>query len=209
MSGYKLWGRVSSVNVQKVVWALDEIGVPYARVDAGGAFGTVDTPEYRRMNPNGLIPVLEEADGFTLWESNAIVRYLAGQHPASGLLPADPRVRADADRWMDWQCTAATPAMRDVFWQLVRTPPEQRDAGVVARSTEASAAAAHILDARLADRPYVAGDSFSMADIPVGCHVKRWLALPIERPRLAHLEAWFARLRQRPGAQAVMAIPLS
>lgn len=209
MTDLKLWGRLSSINVQKAVWALDEVGVRYERVDAGGAFGIVDTPEYRRMNPNGLIPVLEEADGFTLWESNSIVRYLAGRHPEAGLLPADPRARADADRWMDWQCTTATPAMRDVFWQLVRTRPEGRDAATVARSTAASAAVAHILDAHLADRPYLAGSGFSMAEIPLGCHVKRWYALPIERPRLPHLEAWYARIAERPGARAVMAIPLA
>lgn len=209
MSEMKIWGRLSSINVQKAVWALDECRLRYERLDAGGAFGIVNSPEYRRMNPNGLVPVLEEDDGFTLWESNAIIRYLAGRHPEAGLLPADPRVRADADRWMDWQCTAATPALRDVFWQLVRMKPEERVPATIARSVEASAAAAHILDARLADRPYVAGDVFTMGDIPVGCHVKRWLALPIERPPLPNLERWFARIAERPGAAAVMAVPLS
>lgn len=209
MTDVTLWGRLSSINVQKVVWCLDEIGIRYDRRDAGGAFGIVDTAEYRRMNPNGLVPVLAESDGFTLWESNAIVRYLAARHPGAGLLPSDPRARADADRWMDWQTTAATPAMRDVFWHLVRLKPEERVPATIARSVEASAAAAHILDARLADRPYMAGDAFTMGDIPVGCHVKRWLALPIERPSLPNLERWFARIAERPGAAAVMAVPLT
>ncbi|WP_375460532.1 glutathione S-transferase family protein [uncultured Enterovirga sp.] len=209
MTHLKLWGRLSSINVQKVVWALDELHLRYERVDAGGAFGIVNTPEYRRMNPNGLVPVLEESDGFSLFESNAIIRYLVARHPGSTLLPADLRMRADAERWMDWQATTATPALRDVFWQLVRTKPEARDASVIAQSTGASAAMAHIIDARLADRPYLAGDSFSMGDIPLGCHVKRWLALPIERPSLPNLEAWFARISERPGARVVMAVPLS
>lgn len=204
----KLWGRTSSINVQKALWCLDELGLAYERAEAGGAFGIVDTPAYRALNPNRLVPVLED-DGFVLWESNAIVRYLAGQRPAAGILPAEARMRADADRWMDWQATTATPAMRDVFWQLVRTKPEARDPGAIATSTAASERVARILDERLADRPYLAGDAFSMADIACGAHAKRWLALPIARPALPHLEAWFGRLAARPGARQVMAVPLS
>ncbi len=201
-----LWGRISSINVQKAVWCLDEIGLDYRRVDIGGPFGT--TPEYRRLNPNILVPTLDD-DGFVLWESNAIVRYLAAKHPGAGLFPADPRVRADADRWMDWQATAATPAMRDAFWQLVRTKPEARDAALLARSVEASAAAAAILDDRLRDRAYVAGNAFTMGDIPVACHAHRWFALPIERPSLPYLEDWYGRVRARPGGRAVVTLSLS
>ncbi len=204
----KLWGRLSSINVQKAVWCLDELGLAYERVDAGGAFGITTTPEYRRMNPNGLVPTLED-DDFVLWESNAIVRYLAAKHPEGGLLPADLRVRADADRWMEWQATTGTPAMRDVFWHLIRTSPELRDAALIRQSVEASAAVARILDARLADRPYVAGDAFSVADISVGAHGHRWLNLPIERPALPHLQAWYERLRSRPGAQQVLTLPVT
>lgn len=204
----KLWGRLSSINVQKATWCLDEIGAPYERVDAGGAFGIVDTPAYRAMNPNGLVPVLDD-DGFVLWESNSIVRYLAAKHPETGLWPDDPRIRADADRWMDWQATRATPAMRDCFWQLVRAPETARDPALIARSVAASAEVAAILDAHLAARAYVAGDAFTVGDIAVGAHAKRWLALPIERPRLPNLDGWFRRLAERPGAAAVMALPLS
>lgn len=203
----KLWGRISSINVQKVVWCLDELGFAYERIDIGGAFGT--TPEYRQMNPNALVPTLEEPDGFTLWESNAIVRYLAAKVPGTPLLPADLRVRADADRWMDWQTTTATPALRDAFWQLVRTAPDQRDAAALARSVEASERMARILDARLADRPYVAGPDFTVGDIPLACHVHRWLALPIDRPKLPGLEAWYERVRVRPGGRTVVATPLA
>lgn len=204
----KVWGRLSSINVQKVVWALDELGMAYERVDAGGAFGIVRTPEYLAMNPNGLIPTIEDG-GFVLWESNAIVRYLAAKVPEGGLMPADLRTRADADRWMDWQATTATPAMRDVFWQLIRTEPKARDQAAIERSVAASAAAARILDARLADRPYVAGNAFTMGDIAAGAHAHRWLSLPIARPDLPNLAAWHERLRVRPGARQVFAEPLT
>lgn len=202
----KLWGRISSINVQKVVWCLDELGLAYERVDIGGPFGM--TPEYRRLNPNALVPTLQDGD-FTLWESNAIVRYLSGLHPEAGLMPADPKVRADSDRWMDWQATNATPAMRDAFWQIVRTPADQRDATALATSVAASARNAAILDARLADRPYVAGAAFTVGDIPLACHINRWLLLPIERPPLPRLEAWWARVKARPGGQTVTALPLT
>lgn len=202
----KLWGRISSINVQKVVWALDEIGLDYERVDIGGPFGS--TPEYQRLNPNNLVPTLQD-DDFTLWESNAIVRYLMAQNMEAGLMPADPKIRADADRWMDWQATSATPGMRDVFWQLIRTKPEDRDAAALERSIAASARAAAILDAHLATRPYMAGDDFTMGDIPVACHVNRWYLLPIDRPPLPNLERWWQRVRARPGAQTVVKLPLT
>lgn len=204
----KLWGRLSSINVQKVVWGLDELGLGYERVEAGGAFGVVDEPAYRAMNPNGLVPVIE-IDGFVLWESNAILRHLAATYPEAGLWPADPHRRADVDRWMDWQNTAATPAMRDAFWQFYRTPPEERDPAILARSVAASARVAHILEGHLAERAYMAGEAFTLADIVVGCHVNRWLKMPIERPPCPRLEAWYGRVSRRPGAAAVVAEPLT
>ena len=121
----RIWGRLSSVNVQKVVWCADELGLAYERIDAGGAFGLTRTPEYLAMNPNSLVPVLDD-DGFVLYESNAIVRYLAARHSRGTLWPEDLAKRADADRWMDWQTNTYQPAMRDIFWQLVRTPADKR-----------------------------------------------------------------------------------
>src|SRR5687768_11490914 len=129
----RIWGRISSVNVQKVVWCADELGLDYERLDVGGKFGGNDTPEYLAMNPNGLVPVIEE-DGFILYESNAIVRYLAARDPRGMLWPAEARSRADVDRWMEWQSTGYTPAMWAAFWQLVRTPAEKRDAAAVEAS---------------------------------------------------------------------------
>jgi glutathione S-transferase len=204
----RIWGRISSVNVQKVVWAADEIGLAYERLDAGGAFGIVATPEYRRMNPNGLVPVIED-DGFVLWESNAIVRYLAAKHATGTLWPEDLQRRADVDRWMDWQATTFTPAMRDAFWHLARTAPEKRDAALVEASRAASEKAAAILDAHLAGRAYMAGEAFSPADIAVGCAAHRWLNLPLVREPRPQIERWYASLRQRPGAAQVLSTPVS
>src|SRR3954469_886074 len=182
----KIWGRANSSNLKKVSWLCEEIALPYNRIDAGMSFGVVNTPEYRKLNPNGLVPVIED-EGFVLWESNAIVRYLGAKHCAGNLCPTDLNARADADRWMDWQTTAFTPAFGPIFHGLVRTPGsrprEEIDAAIAA-----SEAYAAILDARLADRRYVAGNAFTMGDIPAGCAAFRWLNLPIERQRRPNLE---------------------
>ncbi|MBK6982151.1 MAG: glutathione S-transferase [Betaproteobacteria bacterium] len=204
----RLWGRISSVNVQKVAWLVDELGIDCERIEAGGAFGVVATPEYRRMNPNGLVPVIED-DGFVLWESNAIVRYLAAKHAAGTLWPDDLRLRADVDRWMDWQATTFTPAMRDAFLQLVRTPPEARNTARVEASREAGEKAAAVLDSHLAGRGFVAGEAFSPADIVVGCAAHRWLNLPLAREARPQVERWYAGLRSRPGAARVLSTPVT
>ena len=204
----RIWGRISSVNVQKVVWAADELGLACERTEAGGAFGVVATPEYRRMNPNGLVPVIED-DGFVLWESNAIVRYLAAKHAPGTLWPGDLRRRADADRWMDWQATTFTPAMRDAFWQLVRTPADKRDAAALEASRAASEKAAALLDAHMAGRAFVAGESFTAADIVLGCAAHRWLHLPLAREPRPEMERWYASLGVRPGAAQVLSTPVT
>ena len=204
----KVWGRISSINVQKVVWCLDEIELRYERVEAGGQFGVVNTPEYRAMNPNGQVPTIEE-DGFVLWESNAIVRYFAAKHPEAALWPDDLRVRADADRWMDWQATSGSPAMRDAFWGLVRTSPEKRDHDLVRRSIEQSESIMGILDGALAGRSFIAGEAFSAGDIAVGCLAHRWLNLPVERQSRPNVEAWYERLKKRPGARQVLSLPVT
>jgi len=196
----RIWGRLSSVNVQKVVWCADELRLAYERVDAGGKFGRNDTPEYLAMNPNGLVPVIED-DGFVLYESNAIVRYLAARDPA--LLPADPRRRADVDRWMEWQSTSYTPAMGVAFWQLVRTPEAQRDAVAIEASRAKSEKLSAILDAHLASRRFITGDTFTVADIVNGCAAHRWLHLPLARERRPHLERWYAELAARPASRQV------
>jgi glutathione S-transferase len=197
-----IWGRLSSVNVQKVVWCADELGIEYKRIEAGGKFGVNDTPQYLAMNPNGLVPVVDD-DGFVLYESNPIVRYLAARSGATSLWPEDPRARADVDRWMEWQSTNYTPAMGPAFWQLVRTAPEKRDAGAIEASRAKSERLSAILDAHLADRRYVTGDRFTVADIVVGCAAHRWLNLPLERIARPNLQRWYDEIAARPASQQV------
>jgi glutathione S-transferase len=191
-----IYGRNNSSNVMKVVWAAEEIGVAYARHDRGGAFGGLDTPEYRAMNPNQKIPTIDD-DGFVLWESNAIVRYLGARYGAGKIWPEDLRVRADADRWMDWQQTTVGPPMGVAFMQLVRTPAEKRDAKLIAQENDKAASAWAMLDDALRNRPFVAGDKLTMGDIPVGVLAHRWFALPLQRPDLPALSAWYERLKSR------------
>src|ERR687888_713936 len=145
----KVWGRKNSSNVQKVMWAVGELGLAHERIDIGGPFGKNREPAYLAMNPNGLVPTLEEDDGFLLWESNTIVRYLAAKHEAAVLEPADLQTRALASKWMDWQLTVMGPAITPVFWGLIRTPPEKRDHAAIDAGKTKTTAAAQILDAQL------------------------------------------------------------
>ena len=205
----KIWGRLSSINVQKVVWCAGEVGMPFERIDAGLAFGINNTPEYMAKNPNGLVPLLEEEDGWTLWESNAIVRYLAARHSAGDLWPEDPRERALADRWMDWQATAFTPAFVAAFMGLVRTPAEKRDEAAIAAAMKKGEPFAAILDEHLGRNAYVGGNRFTMGDIPAGCIAHRWLNLPAERAPRPNLERWYNDIVSRPAAAAVLTTPLT
>jgi glutathione S-transferase len=203
----KIWGRVNSVNVKKALWAAEELGLRYERIDAGLQYGVNKTPEYLKMNPTGLVPTIQD-DGFVLWESHTIVRYLAGKYGAGTLCPADPKARADAERWMDWAFTLQA-AMRSVFWGLIRTPPEKRDAKAIEDGRLKSAELLKIPESILARQPYIAGPGFTMGDIPLGCEVQRWMRVPIERPALPGLEAWFERLRERPAFRNFVDIPLT
>ena len=204
----KIWGRLTSVNVQKVVWCADELGLEYERVEAGGKFGIVNTPEYLAMNPNGLVPLIEH-DGYVLWESNAITRYLAARYGEGSLWPTDIQMRADADRWMDWQAVSFNPAIGPGFWQLIRTAPEKRDAAVIEAARANGEKKLALLDQHLATRDFVAGASFTMGDIPLGCSVDRWYKLPLPRESHPHVERWYQRLRERKGARQVVELALS
>ena len=205
----RIWGRISSVNVQKVLWCADELGLAYERIDAGGSFGVTETPEYLAMNPNALVPTIDD-EGFVLYESNAVVRYLCARHPAGKKLwPEDLRQRADADRWMEWQATSLTPSMRDAFLQLVRTPADKRDAAAVERSRSACEKMLAILDAQLAKHGYVGSGGFSAADIVNGCAVHRWFLLPLAREPRPHVERWYASLKSRPASRQVTSLVLS
>ena len=201
----KIWGRLTSVNVQKVVWCADELGLDYERIDAGGKYGLVDTPAYRAMNPNGLVPVIDDG-GFVLWESNAIVRYLAASYGAGSLWPTEIPVRAEADRWMDWQAVSLNPSIGPAFIQLIRTASENRDRTVIESARIETEKKLGVLNAHLATRDYVAGSRFTMGDIPLGCSVDRWFKLPLARESHPHVERWYAGLRERKGAAQVVGL---
>lgn len=199
-----LWGRASSANVQKVLWALGELGLPYEHKLVGGAHGGLDTPEFRAMNPNGLVPVLQDGD-LTLWESHAILRYLAASYGADTLWRSDSRKRAKVDQWTDWTATTFQPGWISVFWLFVRTPQEQHDRKAIAAAHMRTVAALRILDANLADRDYLAGDRLSYADIAAGVALYRWFTMDIDRPAMPGVENWYRRLQERPAFQrAVM-----
>jgi glutathione S-transferase len=208
MEMLKIWGRANSINVQKVLWAADELGLKFERVDAGGAFGVTDTPQYLAMNPNKVVPTIQDGD-VTIWESNSIVRYLGATYGAGKLWPADPKVRALADRWMDWQLSTISEPMRIAFWGLVRTPPEKRDMAAIGAAVKQAGELLRRLDDWLAGKRYVAGAEFSIGDIPVGCFAYRWYALPIERPELANLRGWYERLRERAPYMKHVAVPMT
>nr|WP_047168957.1 glutathione S-transferase [Sphingomonas sp. Y57] len=199
-----IWGRLNSHNVKKVAWLAVEAGIAHERREIGGSFGFTDA--YLAMNPNRLIPTIED-DGFVLWESNAILRYLAASY-APALWPVDPRARALADRWMDWQFGYAE-AQRDAFIQIVRTAPADRDTAKIEAAARRSGEMMAILDAALAERPWLSGDSFGIGDIPMGVYVHSWYALAIDRPERPHVADWYARLQQRPGYADTVMIPLS
>lgn len=208
MSGLRIWGRMTSINVKKVVWAAQELGLDFQRTEAGGAYGVVKTPEYLQLNVNALVPVIED-DGHVLWESNVIVRYLCAKHSMGQMYPTDLLQRFDAERWMDWQQTSVNPASRPGFWQLVRTPVDQRNAKAIADSNAAVELLMATLDAHLADRHFMLGEHFSMADIPLGCEVHRWFGLPQSREKRPNLERWFAELCARPASRGVLDMALS
>ncbi len=204
----KIWGRTNSINVQKVLWTCAELGLPYERIDAGMQFGVNNTPEFRNMNPNGLVPLIND-NGFVLWESHAIVRYLARKHGLGTLCPQDVQVAADADRWMEWYSTTLWNHMKPVFWILIRTPPEKRNMAEVEDNRKKLVSYLAMADAHLAKHEHFAGAAFTMADIPHAVLAHRWFNVPIERPPMPHYERWFRAVSQRPGFQQHCAAPLT
>jgi glutathione S-transferase len=204
----RIWGRLSSINVRKVVLAARWMNLEFERVDAGREYGIVQTPDYLGRNPNGLVPLLEDGD-FQLWESNVIVRYLCAKHSAGALYPDDLPSRFDAERWMDWQQTTLNPAGREAFIQLIRTPAEKRDAKAIAQSVAATQPLLEVLDKHLAQRPFMAGAAFTMADIPIACEMHRWLGLAIDHPARPHLDRWYRDIRGQAASRGVLDLPLS
>ncbi|KMM89799.1 MULTISPECIES: glutathione S-transferase family protein [Pseudomonas] len=194
----KVWGRKNSSNVRKVLWCAEELALPYEREEAGGAFGVVDTPQYRALNPNGRVPMIEDGD-FVLWESNAIVRYLAARYGSdTSWYQRDVCVRAQADKWMDWTTSTFAGPFRDLFWGMLRTPAEQQDWVLINGASKTCAELLSIVDQALSEKPYLSGDEIGMGDIPLGSFIYAWFEMPLERPSMPNLEAWYERLKLRP-----------
>lgn len=211
----RIWGRLSSINVQKVVWCARELHLDHERVDIGVTKGDLDTEAYVRLNPNRQIPVIEDFRGtdvggepFVLWESNAIVRYLCARYGEGTLWPEDVKARASADRWMDWQTTAFSPAMVTAFLNLVRKPDAERDQAAIQASCERTEPLAALLDQALAGREFIGGDRFTMADISLACAAHRWIGLPRQHQPRPELERWLNAMRARPAAGGILELPL-
>lgn len=204
----KIWGRKDSSNVQKVLWCCDELGVTYERIDIGGSFGGNKEKPYLDLNPNGLVPTIEDG-GFVLWESNSIIRYLVDKYGQGKLLSSTPEGRANANRWMDWQLTTLGPAIVPLFWGLIRTPEEKRDRASIENALQKTTQAWQIVDHQLAKSSYVTGEAFTIGEIPLGVWAYRWFNLPIERPNLQHLSAWYEGLCKRPPYQTHIMIPMT
>ena len=204
----KIWGRLNSINVMKVMWCVDELGIEHERVDAGMSHGVVGEEFYAKLNPNRRVPTIDD-DGLTLWESNVIVRYLSAKHGSGSLCPVDIGERALAEQWMDWQQTTSHPDITFVFWAVVRDLKANQDPEKLAAATLRAAQAWQVVDDHLGDRDYLCGDHLTMADIPLGAAVWRWYNMKIERPALANVEAWHERLQQRPGFKKYVMLPLT
>lgn len=205
---FRLWGRASSSNVKKVMWLADEMGLAYERIDVGGKFGVVDTPAYKKLNPNSRVPTIEDGD-FVLWESNSIMRYLANRYGGEVFYPRDDAARANIDRWLDWQLAMLNPVEGPVFLGTIRVPPEKHDKAAIAAALVKLMPQWAIVEGHLASRPYVAGDKFSIADIALAIFAHRLLYNPfITVPPLPNISAWHARLRPRPGFKAHVDVPL-
>ena len=204
----KIWGRISSINVRKVVLAAQWLGIAFERIDAGHEFGITRTPEYLAMNPNALVPTIEDG-ALRLWESNVIVRYLCAKHSMGDLYPRELEPRFDAERWMDWQQTTLNPAGRNAFVQLMRTPAERRSNDLVAQSIAATEPLLRMLDDHLSRTPFMSGTAFGMADIPIACEIHRWRGLPIAQVALSHVDRWYDGVRSHAAARGVLDVSLS
>jgi len=204
----RLWGRLSSINVRKVVLTLRLLDLPFERTEAGGRFGVVRTPEYLARNPNALVPLLDD-DGWELWESNVIVRYLAARYGDERLYPRDLRARFDAERWMDWQQTTLNPAGRDAFVQLIRMAPGERNQALIDASVAATEPLWDLLESQLSGRRFIAGDELTIADLPIACEMHRWRGLPLDWRARPRLDAWYERMLALPATRGVLDLPLS
>lgn len=202
----EVWGRRNSSNVMTVMWSVGELGLEYKRHNLGGSFGGLDTPDYRAMNPNGVVPTVND-NGRVLWESNVIARYLAATYGKGSLWPEDPYQRALSDQWMDWYKSTFYPCIMPIFFNMIRTAPDGQDMAAVERGVKASAKVLQTLNQQLERHSFVAGDELTMGDIPLGPVIYRYLNLEIDRPSLPGIETWYRRLCDRPAYQKHVMIP--
>ena len=194
----RVLGKVSSINVRKVLWTCHEIGIRYQREDWGSGFRPTETAEFLEVNPNGLVPVIEDEEGF-LWESNTICRYLAGKHERADLLPSIPRQRAGVEQWMDWQATDLNSSWRYAFLALVRNHPLFQDQQQIAASIAEWNTKMGVLEGQLNKTgAFAAGATFTLADVVLGLSVNRWLMTPMTRPIYPAIAAYHERLCRRP-----------
>jgi glutathione S-transferase len=203
-----IWGRANSSNVQKVLWCCGELALSFERIDAGGSFGRTDGPEYRGLNPTGLVPTIVDGS-YVLWESNVVVRYLATKQKAEAIFPSALKRRFDVERWMDWASTGLWPAVRPVFLGMIRTPPEKRDAAAMAQSHAIAERAFAVLDGELSRRRFIAGDGFTVADIPLAITAHRWLSLDMDGVPRRLVERWYKSMKERPAFCEHVDHPLS
>jgi glutathione S-transferase len=196
----EVWGRRSSSNVQKVIWALDELGLKFDRHTMGGSFGGNREPAYLKMNPNGLVPVLRDGD-VTMFESNAIVRYLAARYGDGTLRPKEAKGLAAAEQWMEWQQQDVVPSISAIFWNEVRLPKAERNANAIAAAEANLAKTLPIADNALASSEWFAGDRFSFGDIVMGVLYWRYFKVGGKTLDLPNIERWFGALQQRPAYQ--------
>lgn len=204
----KIWGRRNSSNVRKVLWCAEEIGLPYESIEVGGSHGGTQSPEYVAMNPNGLVPVIED-HGLPLWESNTIVRYLSARYSLGTLYAEDPMERAQAEKWMDWSTSRMAPLYSELIWGIMRTAPADRDEARINAAIVRAGDFLALPNATLAKQPWLSGDTFAMGDIALGSLIYAWFELPIQRPDLPHQAEWYARLRERPAYQRGVMSPMT
>ncbi|MBK5343512.1 glutathione S-transferase [Pseudomonas sp. TH49] len=195
----RILGKASSINVRKVLWTCAELQIPFTREDWGSGFKPTDTPEFLALNPCAMVPVIQDGD-FTLWESNTIIRYLAGAYGGAALYPAEPRARARVDQWIDWQASELNRSWSYAFMSLVRQSADYQDSAALAKGIEQWSQTMGILDQQLQKTgAYVSGEQFSLADIPIGLSVNRWFETPLAHPDYPAVRAYYQRLSQREG----------
>ncbi|MCW2066780.1 UNVERIFIED_ORG: glutathione S-transferase [Stenotrophomonas maltophilia] len=204
----KIWGRRNSSNVRKVLWCAEEIGLPYESIEVGGSHGGTQSPEYVAMNPNGLVPVIED-HGLPLWESNTIVRYLSARYSLGTLYAEDAMERAQAEKWMDWSTSRMAPLYSELIWGIMRTAPADRDEARINAAIVRAGDFLALPNATLATQPWLSGEKFAMGDIALGSLIYAWFELPIQRPDLPHLAEWYARLCERPAYQRGVMSPMT